>query len=276
MNFVSYDIDYIPTVDNRTPREHLQFELGWTEVRRGLGLILRGYFLIIGGAILLGAAIAIVLMLDPKDRAKIPWQVREVGPFLGLALFGIICLYAYGCIIVGHWRCLMNVPERRGARWLMFGCLTCILAGPALNFAAGFTGVQTQPKIERGLDGIKDIKYTTEGAVMQFGSLAIAILGNVLFILFLRAVARCFEDAGRVLVVNLYLGFTALLLAGTIFFPFARVDAGLFFRYALALGMGWVLNFFAYLAIVFIIRSGITSGLSRHGARANPFAVARA
>src|SRR5262249_39010631 len=238
MNFVSYDIEYSAADDKQTAREHLQFELGWTEVRRGLGLILRGYFLIIGGAILLGLAVAAVLMLDPKDRAKIPWQVREVGPFLGLALFGIICLYSYGCIIVGHWRCLMNVPERCGARWLMFGCLTCILAGPALNFAAGFTGVQTQPKIERGLDGIKDVKYTTEGLVMQIGSVGVAILGNVLFILFLRAVARCFEDETRVLIVNLYLVFTALLLIGSVILPFAKLDWGLFMRLAVVLGLG--------------------------------------
>src|SRR5262249_765971 len=276
MNFVSYDIEYSAADDKQTAREHLQFELGWTEVRRGLGLILRGYFLIIGGAILLGTAIAVVIMLDPKDRAKIPWQVREVGPFLGLALFGILCLYAYGCIIVGHWRCLMNVPERRGARWLMFACLTGILAGPALNFAAGCTGVQTQPKIERGLDGIKDVKYTTEGAVMQIGSIGVALLGNVLFILFLRAVARCFEDSGRVLVVHLYLIFTALLLAGTVYLPFARIAPVMFFGYVLALGMGWVLNFFAYLAVVFIIRGGITSGLTRLGWREDPFAVGRA
>jgi hypothetical protein len=276
MNFVSYDIDYGPTDDQKTAREHLQFELGWTEVRRGLGLILRGYFLIIGGAILLGVAIAVLLMIEVKERNKIPWQVREVGPFLGLALFGILCLYAYGCIVVGHWRCLMNVPERCGARWLMFGCLTCILAGPALNFAAGFTGVQTQPKIERGLDGIKDVKYSTEGAVMQIGSIGVAILGNVLFILFLRAIARCFEDSGRVILVNLYLLFTGLLLAGSIYLPFAKVNPALFLPYVLALGMGWVLNFFGYLAVVFIIRWGITSGLTRLGWRADPFAAGRA
>jgi hypothetical protein len=275
MNFVSYDVGYGPADEWKSAGEHLRFELGWSEVRGGLGLILRGYFIIIGAAIILGMMIAIILFMSPAERAKIPWQVREVGPFLLLALFGLACLYAYGCIIIGHWRCLMNVPERCGAKWLMFACLTCILAGPALNFAAGYSGVQKQPKIEHGLSGIKEIKYTTEGLVMQIGSIAIQILGNVLFLLFLRAIARCFEDSTRVFLVNLYLGFTAVLLVGTVILPFAGVNPAMLMLYALGLGLGWLLNFFAYLAVVLIIRTGITAGLSRYGMLAKSEAVSR-
>src|SRR5262249_43455940 len=159
--------------------------------------------ILIGAAILVAALFVVLFGRSPSERAKLPWQVRDIGLFLGGTLFGLAALYSYGCIILGHWRCLMNAPERRGAKWLMFSCLTCILAGPMLNFAAGLTGVQQQPKIERGVEGIRDFKYTRDGALMQLGSAGISALGNVLFILFLRAVARCFEDRIRVFLVDL-------------------------------------------------------------------------
>jgi hypothetical protein len=263
MNLVQYGSPYTVAGEDPKAEAMLRFEVGWSEVRRGLGLILRGYFVLIAAVFLLIGLIWALFLQAAIARAKIPWQVRDISLFLGLTLLGVAALYSYGCIVVGHWRCLMNAPERRGARWLMFACLTCILAGPMLNFGAGLTGVQTKPKLERGFDGIRDLKYTRDGAMMQLGSGAVSALGNVLFILFLRAVARCFEDRARVFLVNIYLVFVIALSVATVGLTFAAADFRLLMIYLIPLGLGWLASFVGYLIVVALIRSGITHGLSK-------------
>jgi hypothetical protein len=267
MNFVAYDVDaYGQPSDDLIAKGHLRFELGWTEVRRGLGLILRGYFLLIGGAAVLGIGVVVAVSLSVQDRAKIPWQVRDIALWLGLGLFGLLAIYCYGCIVVGHWRCLMNAPERRGARWLMFGCLTCILAGPGMNLASNLTGVEKQPRFERGINGIKEIKMTKEAAIMQVGSAVVQVLGSVLFILFLRAVANCFEDRARVVLVDMYLVFSVVLMIVTVYLALTASDFDVLLKYALVLGLGWLVNLVAYLIVVIVVRSGISHGLARFAA----------
>ena len=264
--------EYVPASDECIAKGHLRFELGWTEVRSGLSLIMRGYLLLIGAAILIGGSAVLILVMGPQERAKIPWQVREIGPFLGLGLFGLAALYCYGCVIVGHWRCLMNVPERRGARWLMFGCLTCILAGPTLNFASNLTGVEHKPKLERGLDGVKEFKMTKEGAIMQVGSAGVQVLGSVLFILFLRAVANCFEDRGRVILVDMYLVFSVIVIVGTIYLVFSARDLESLIKHLMILGLAWLANFVGYLIVIGMVRGAITEGLARLAAASREMA----
>jgi hypothetical protein len=237
--------------------------LGWSEVRRGLGLVLRGYILVILSAILLVVSVVVILGMDAKDRAKIPWQIRDIGLFLGLGLFGLICLYCYGCVIVGYWRCLMNAPERRGARWLMFGTLTCILAGPGMSLASSLTGINKQPKFEKGVAGLRDFKMSQEATIMQVGSAGVQVLGSVLFVLFLRAVANCFNDRFRVTLLDIYLVFSLVLTAGTIGISLYVRDLDALIKYVPILGLGWVVNLFAYLVIIMIIRGGISKGLSK-------------
>ncbi len=261
MNHVFYDADYAAAAAPEGPQAHLPLELGWSEVRRGLGLILRGYLLLILAYVLFGVILGVILGMSAQDRAKIPWQVRDISLFLGLGLLGLFTIYCYGCVIVGHWRCLLNAPERRGARWLMFACLTCILAGPGLNLAANLTGVNQKPKLEKGMSGIKEIKLTTEGAVMQVGSIGLSMAGNCLFILFLRAVASCFEDRARVVVIDIYLGFTALLLGATVWVVVTAPDWETLILHALVLGLGWAANFIGYLIIILLVRGAIRRGL---------------
>jgi hypothetical protein len=264
MQFADYDMeDFVEASGETIAKGHLRFEMGWTEVRSGLGLILRGYIVLILAAVVLGASAAVLLHLSPEERRKIPWQLREVGLWMGLGLFGLLSLYCYGCVIVGHWRCLMNVPERRGARWLMFGCLTCILAGPALNVASNLTGVEKGAKWERGIAGVKELRMSKEGAIMAVGSAAVQALGGILFILFLRAVAGCFEDRFRVRIVDVYLVFSIILLIATIGLVLTARDFDALVKVALLIGAGLLVNFLGYLFVIGMVHSGITSGLAR-------------
>jgi len=264
MDLTSYNPEeyYQPSPES-VVKGHLRFELGWTEVRSGLGLVLRGYILLMLCTVILVVTAVVLIGMGPRERAKIPWQVRDVGFFLGLGLFGLLCIYCYGCVLVGHWRCLMNAPERRGARWLIFGCLTCTLAGPALGVAANLTGVENKVKLERGLDGVKEIKMSKEGAIMQLGSAGVQTLGSVLFVLFLRAVANCFGDRWRVVVLDMYLALWIILTVGSFYLGFRTRDIEDLLKYAPLLGLAFVVTYIAYVTVIIIVRRGITKGLAK-------------
>jgi hypothetical protein len=264
MDLASFDPEeyYQPSAESIV-KGHLRFELGWTEVRRALGLVLRGYILLIIATVLTAVAFIYFLGMDAKEKARIPWQIRDIGFFLGLGLFGLLCVYCYGCVIVGHWRCLMNAPERRGARWLMFGCLTCTLSGPALSLASGLTGVDNKPKIAKGVDGIREFKMSKEGQIMQVGSAGIQLLGSALFILFLRSVAKCFEFRFRVLALDLYLICSLMLGVATGYMVNHARDIDALIKLAPIVGLGWAANLFFFLIVIIIVRRGIAEGLAK-------------
>jgi hypothetical protein len=242
---------------------HLRFELGWTDVRHGLGLILRGYFVLIGAIMVVATVFVFLFGVDPADRSKTSWQVRDIGLFLGLGVVAVASLYSYGCVVLGHWRCLMSAPERHGAKWLMFACITCVLAGPALNFAASLSGVERTPKLQRGLRDITQVKYSAEGAIMQAASAGVNVLGTVFFMLFLRSVARCFQDATRAWMANLYLILIVSVFGMSVLLIFVGGGQAITTERLLELGTGWLAAFVGYLFMVFNAHIGITRGLAR-------------
>jgi hypothetical protein len=262
MNLVHTSLTQNPRME-MSQDQQLRTELGWTEVRSGLGLILRGWALMI---LAVGIAVAaIILTFTKNDRGSFHLKEnnRDLVLFLTIGFTGLAWLYSYGCIIVGHWRCLMNAPERRGAKWLMFACLTCILAVPALNFASGFSGVKRAPKMRHGIEDVRDVELTMGGTVMSAASAGCEVLSTVLFVCFLRAVTRCFDDRVRTLLVDIYLVLLGVCILGTIFLITGGLKPTVLALMALPLLAGWVACFVGYILLLLIIRMGITSGLSK-------------
>src|SRR5215470_5520446 len=105
----------------------------------------------------------------------------------------------------GQWRCLHGSSERHGARWLMFFCLTALLAGPVINGASMWGGVQRYPELRRGFAGLNQLQFTVAGRHMQLASVSAFALYSIVFMLFLRAVARCHGSSGHVVLVNIAL-----------------------------------------------------------------------
>ncbi|HMF11717.1 MAG TPA: hypothetical protein VKE94_05405, partial [Gemmataceae bacterium] len=83
------------------------------------------------------------------------------------------------------------------------------------------------------------------------------------FILFLRAVARCFEDRARVTLVDVYLVFSIIVLVGTVYLGLTARDFDALVKRALLIGAGMLVNFLGYLIVIGVVRGGITSGLAR-------------
>ena len=100
---------------------HLRAEPTWPDVRSGLARIVAGYLLIIFGN---GLGVFLVLFaifhghLLPDFNKANGWY--KICLVLGMVLLGVINIIAYVFfILVGHWRCILNVPDRCGARWMM-------------------------------------------------------------------------------------------------------------------------------------------------------------
>ncbi len=253
------DSAYDPDPDEQARRS----EFGWTEVRRGLGLILRGWLLML---VSLGLAVGVLVLIfwpGENGRPTISAKWRDLSVLFTILGLGVAWLYCYGCIVVGHWRCLMFAPERNGAKWLMFGCMICICAGPVLNTTMGFGGLKKPPKIKRGLEDLREVEFTPTAVVAHTAAAVVDVLSFVLFILFLRSVAGCFNDGTRVLFADLYLLLYGMTLGGTLFLMFGNPAPAMQLPFALGALGGGVTCFFGYLFLVCMARGGITRGLAR-------------
>jgi hypothetical protein len=243
------------------PTGDVRFEYGWLDVQSGLMKILQGYAVLIFGlgfcALLIVASVVQIIQMP---RVKIPLSALWLFYF-GIGLPMVIAPLGYGLIAIGKWRCLMNAPERFHCRWLMFGCMACLLMGPAINITSSVTGLQTAPELKRGPEGFRQMKFTQLGAGLQIASGIIAFGSLILFVLFLRGCAKCFENRARIWLTNLYLAFLVALIGASVYVGF-RIDH--YFNKPLVLiglGAGWLLVFLGYLVLILIIRSGIACGL---------------
>jgi hypothetical protein len=241
----------------------VRFEYGWLDVQSGLVKILQGYAVLIGGLAFCGFLIVCsVVQIGHAARARLP--VSSLWLFyLGIGLPAVFVPLGYGMIAIGKWRCLMNAPERFHCRWLMFACMACLLMGPAINITASVTGLKTAPELKRGPEGFRQMKFTPLGAGMQIASGVISFGSLVLFVLFLRGIAKCFEAHARVSLTTLYLVFLAALVVASVYVGF-RID-----RYMnqpivlVGLGVGWLAVFLGYLFLIMVIRGCIAAGVAK-------------
>jgi hypothetical protein len=263
----------------------LQAETGWEEVSKGLMRILFAHLLLIGTIVLF--IVVLVFAGSGMDVANPGSKVTTliVVGMVGLALVFGMALISAGMIVYGQWRCLMFAPERCGAKLLMFGVLFCTITGPALSISFGFSKWGTPPP-----PAVKPKKLTVTDACMnraefyrdnltaqtttgyvELACAGLGVLANLMFILFLRSVARCWDDRLRVLLVDLYLGFEILLYLGGVYLfiinPQLALDEP---QYLLLLGAGWVFSCLWYLFLLLVISAGVSFGLANKRSPLDP------
>jgi hypothetical protein len=263
-------------------------ETGWEEVSKGLIRILFAHLLLIATIILFAG-----VLIFAGSEVDVANPGSKVTTFLVVAMVGLALVFGMtiisaGMIVYGQWRCLMFAPERCGAKLLMFGVLFCTITGPALSMSFGLSKWGTPPP-----PPTRPKKLTATDAFMQraefyrdnltaqsttgYVELACAGLGalaNLMFILFLRAVARCWDDRVRVLIVDFYLGF-ALLLYGAGVYLFVIKPQLILQKpeFLLYLGVGWIAQMLWYLFLLLLISAGISYGVANRRSPLDPSSV---
>jgi hypothetical protein len=250
--------------------ERLRMETGWDDVASGLARILIGYAVFLFGT-LIGVTLVVVsaygwLFGEGARPNRLPsistlWQF-----YIGLGILSVVGTFGYIIIMSGQWRCLHGSSERHGARWLMFFCLTALLAGPTINGASFWGGVRRYPELRRGYAGLDQLQFTVAGKHMQLASVGAFALYSILFMLFLRAVARCHGSPGHVVLVNIGLLFVTLLVAATGYVAYQLFKGEVIVEEVdvrIWVGGGWLLCFAFYLFLIGSIRSCIINSLAR-------------
>ncbi|MFL5242757.1 MAG: hypothetical protein ACJ8FY_11670 [Gemmataceae bacterium] len=249
------------------PGNPLHMEFGWRAVANGLSRVLFGYFLMVLGWIIGGAALFYAVYHRELDAAsKLSKQSSSLIIFFGIGFLGLASLISYGFIIAGKWRCIMNAPERHAAKWLMFLCILCLLVSPSLHliFSLSGEGAENYRHMrQHGKEGLAELKIEGTAGAMQLVSTGLGLASTLLFVLFLRAVACCFKSQACLWNIHIFLGYACLLIGLTL--QMVLSSQRLLFRpdVLLVVGAGWLLFVCWYVVVIVSVRVGITRGLSR-------------
>jgi hypothetical protein len=229
---------YLTTQQLMTPQLEPDFiegpaEYGWPGVRHGLHNILKGYLLALFLVLLVICSIGYIIwsvvtsnnmfetVLDAAMILYLTWGICIVGGLYSLIL-----------VISGKIHCVLNAPERCGAKWIMFGSILCFVFGPALNIVSNFVGVDSKRRPTNAKAAamlMHDMRDFSESMVQLQPRAYLSLAGNLssiastaLFVIFLRQVSRCFNDGPRMRLAEFYLIFNGLILAGSVWL-FLRV-----------------------------------------------------
>jgi hypothetical protein len=261
----------------RPPVTPLDLEFGWSSVRRGLHTILLGYGVTIGMGLF--AVVLAILVLSPAIQAKEFGDVVDAALVLyaGIGILFLMGVLSLALIVKGKICCLLSAPERCGARWMMFLSALCVVLGPALNTTARFVGASPKrPPVAAGRNA--DAVVEARIALREVGQSLLAhdarayislagdvgsLMSGVFFVLFLRAVARCFDDSIRMRIAELYLLLVGLLFASTLYLFLQPTEFLSHPEWILALGGGWVVAGLWYIALLISTSTCIGEGLAR-------------
>jgi hypothetical protein len=225
----------------------------------------RGYTVLIGGC-LLGAGLLWLALYDGlvPTWACLSKQDREDALALGVLTLGLTALLSYGLVLVGQWRCLMYAPQRQKAKELMYICLNCVFLALAFNvLGVILDGGQSYAVLQQGWEGLESIDGWTVGNLAQLASAGIGLFASLVFSLFLRNVASCFNDQARVRNVDLNLALVGLLLGGsggTLLLVHRLTSKAEMLPWLVG---GWLLCFAWHLWLVNSVRRGVDDGLRR-------------
>lgn len=242
----------------------LLHEYGWPGVAQGLMRVLTGHLILIGAIVL--SIVAMIIAFSSQD----PQDIQEAAMGASLTIFfvalfvGLASLISYYYVLSGKWRCALSSPERNNAKWLIFGCMVCVLLGPAVSILSSFFGDGGLDREARmDADGNLVLSLDSSTSIMQIAGGVIGLASMVCFVLFLRAVAVCFNNTtvqslctGFLIAVAVLIGFSvqSILLSSEGQIPIALVGLS---------GLGWLGCGVWYLLLIFMTRACIVQGLEK-------------
>jgi hypothetical protein len=255
----------------------LAAETGWPDVRIAILKILIGYLLSIVLCVGLAGLVAYFVIYHPAKPSAKDVTIGEAIAMIGLLVFVLGQGYSVVLIVRGSWACLLRSPERCHAKWLMFACILFVMIGPTCGFFSGFLCAGAPPPkhdakaVEddtvagrlRNLDQYRDREHVgTASGVLQIISHVLSMMSSLLFLFYLRAVARCWENEICVRLVDLYLAFVGILIAAAVGVFTLAPDKLAQMTISLGLGVGALLALLWFLFLLFMTASCISSGLA--------------
>ncbi len=246
-----------------TPPPQDLLEPGWQGVATGLTRILIGYAMILGQGVFAGLLVAWVLLEASSGEEHSSASVGVLVVTAGLGILALLSFFAAIMIFTGKCVCAINAPELGGARWLIFACIVCMGAGVGLSIistiAAVFSGGEAAV-VSANQEQMLRIPAITVREVLSVG---LNLGTTILFVFFLRAIAQRFEHRSVTRLIEFYLIFSALVLAGT-FMMFFVTDNPLASPLLLVLvGLGWVIEGIWYVGLVALTRLLLSHELAR-------------
>jgi hypothetical protein len=196
----------------------------WRKVRSGLAMIYYCIVTIVLVAIVIAiGAVAVSAVVGGGGGGEPPMPAIIV-----LSLGGMVIIGAAIGILVGQALCA-SVPQHSGARGFAVGAIICVVLNFALSFISGATGIEA-------LSGIAGL---------------ISIVGNILFVLFIRQAARYLgnqqlaDSAVKFLIfaVALFGGAIAIGVAAALLPPVAAI-------LGIAIGIGGLIMFVWFLRLL--------------------------
>ncbi|HZU35599.1 MAG TPA: hypothetical protein VFA18_06820, partial [Gemmataceae bacterium] len=255
--------------------EEVQHEchFGLKDLSKALLGLLTSYLVLI--AVLIAAVATIVFVVMSVKAGKLARGDAATILLAGAGVVFLAFIFTGWAILRNKWRCLMNAPERGGAKWWMFASMVCIFATPALNFVGGIMGGyssgQTRAQQMAALEHMTADKYmaslktgNTE-AYMRLAGAAIGPLGGMFFILFLRAVALTVQSwiLARLAEVHLVLDIVMLIASFIAIFDMSRLH---FVPHVwLTIGLGSLISFVLWLVLIIgiIVKINVFLGSQR-------------
>ena len=237
----------------------------WHEVARGLQLSLLGSaFLALVGVP--GAVLAWVAAYGGSAwQARLSVQGEEAAAqVVGLALLAVAGLVGGGLILLGRWLCLVNAPQRDGAKELMLTCFLCSLTGAGLLAAAHYLGGDRNYGVfRRGPDALALDDFFRSAGTVQLLGLLLLLGSSLLFGRFLHGAARYFGDGPRAGRLDAYFVLLCFVIGGTGgVYLFPRGSEVRVMAFLVAAGC-WLLCFLGNLFLVADARRGIATALAK-------------
>lgn len=243
--------------------QSLRNEKAWIEVAGGLGKVLIGY-----GALVFGWLIAAAFFyacFAPLLNNK-PMKLEHTWFFyIGVTTIILTGMLSWSMIIAGQWACLMNSPERRGARWIIFFCMTCVVMGPVLHKLAWFGGLSTPIRWAGGPQafmGVK-LKFTLLGLYLMCASLVTTGLYKLSFWYYLQTVTSCMGAKKAQFVVFFFFAVVLGMAAFTGWWAFGGLHPNKVSDLAKWVALGWVGVAFYWVFMIVVVKLAIEQTMAQ-------------
>jgi hypothetical protein len=183
----------------------------WEKVRNGLGIIYYGItVMVITGVVLAIAFMAVGGVAAARGNAN----EFPAGAALLMLLGGLVVIGCGIAVIVGQVKCTA-APESSGARGFAIGAVCLLIGGTTIHI----------------------VSNAARAPIAALAGNLLTFIGSVLFILFMRTVARYFGNNELSASAGRYLAFVVILIGGAMVLGFTAALTG-FSAPVVLLGMG--------------------------------------